>query len=146
MEPDYLTHRPNLDEMLKRSDAALLIGDAALELPGSNHDVWDLGEAWQKWQDRPFVFAFWACRPDGNLGKDTVEVFLAAKTWGLERRPEIARTYSRKLNLPESAILEYLSINIDYGLEASHLDGLRRFYRLAHEEGYVEALRAMRFL
>jgi len=146
LEPEYFSHRPNINEMLRRGDAALLIGDVALGLSATNHEIWDLGEAWQEWQKLPFVFAFWACRTDAGIPDEIGSVFLEAKEWGLERRQEIARAYSDDLGLPEAGLREYLSKNIDYDLKPQHLDGLRRFYQLAHEGGYLDRERTLRFL
>ena len=51
--------------MLRRCDAALVIGDAALFF---NHaragaEKVDLGEQWTKMSGLPFIWAFWAGRP-----------------------------------------------------------------------------------
>src|SRR5271165_612463 len=40
-------HAPALEDMLRRNDAALLIGDAALQVPtGSGYHVYDLAHEW----------------------------------------------------------------------------------------------------
>ena len=43
---------------------ALVIGDAARELPARLQHTIDLGEEWHNWTGHPFVFAVWAGRPD----------------------------------------------------------------------------------
>src|SRR6516164_11283279 len=61
---EFTPHPPDINEMLKEHDAALLIGDSALQI--SMHDspyhLYDLGHEWKRLTDKPFVFAFWAVR------------------------------------------------------------------------------------
>src|SRR5271166_383163 len=63
---EFTPHQPDLKEMLKHHDAALLIGDSALQI--SMHDtqyhLYDLGHDWRRLTGKPFVFAFWAVRMD----------------------------------------------------------------------------------
>src|SRR5215469_14208094 len=60
--PGFSRQRPDLKEMLKWHDAALLIGDPALQARTEGRYVYDLAEQWRRWTGRPFVFAFWAVR------------------------------------------------------------------------------------
>jgi len=144
--PEFVPHAPDLEAMLARCDAALVIGDAALRLSPDDYTIVDLAEAWIEWQGRPFVFAFWACRPAALGHADLVDLFLEAREWGLLRREEIAAEYSRRLGLPQPFLLEYLERNIDFELGAQHLSGLERFYRLAFDRGLVPGLAPVRFV
>jgi chorismate dehydratase len=142
----FVHHEPNLDAMLRKCDAALLIGDAALKLSHQEYEVVDLAEAWIKWQKRPFVFALWACRGEESAPQDLVAVFHEAKAFGLRSRPEIAKQYAQKLNLPEAFLMEYLFRNIDYDLTISHMEGLEKFYSLAYAAGLIPGHDRVRFL
>jgi predicted solute-binding protein len=146
LTPEFLPHPPDLNGMLKACDAALLIGDAALRVSPDELEVLDLAESWVRWQQRPFVFAFWACRRREGLPHDLTEIFAQAKYWGLERRDELAEVFARRLNLPKDFLLEYLYQNIDYSLAAPHQEGLERFYRLAFENGFIDRAKPIRFL
>ena len=57
---------PDLDEMLARCDAALLIGDRALDEAMRHPElvVLDLGEEWKAVTGRPMVFGVFAARKD----------------------------------------------------------------------------------
>ena len=145
LNPAFVPHAPDLSEMLERCDTALLIGDAALQLSPEDYEILDLAEAWIAWQGKPFVFAFWVCRQDGQFPGDLVAQFQQAKEWGLGRRSEIASHYARTLSLPVRFLEDYLSRNIDYEMGASHLEGLQTFYRLAHEASLIPALKPLRF-
>jgi predicted solute-binding protein len=69
LRPRYIHHAPNLPAMMESCDAALLIGDAALQVAEGDYEILDLAQAWAEWQRRPFVFAFWACRETGDCSR-----------------------------------------------------------------------------
>ncbi|HYA42541.1 MAG TPA: MqnA/MqnD/SBP family protein, partial [Syntrophobacteraceae bacterium] len=138
-------YAPELDAMLKRCDAALLIGDAALRVRLEEYEVLDLAAEWAQWQQRPFVCAFWACRSDVQLPDDLIAIFQEAKRWGLERRSEIASVYAESLSLPASYLENYLRHNIDYDMGPRHIEGLGKFYQLALQQKLIPELRALRF-
>src|SRR4051812_30362136 len=71
---------PDLDTMLARADAALIIGDNALfldpqsairNLPSAIRKL-DLGELWTESTGLPFVYAVWAGWPDALSADDVV--------------------------------------------------------------------------
>lgn len=146
IRPEFVPHAPDLDAMLKKCDAALLIGDAALTVDLADYDTADLSEMWVRWRKKPFVFAFWACRADVLFPENLVLQFQEAKLWGLERRREIAAVYSGKLQLPEGFLEKYLLHNINYDLGPAHICGLEEYYLLAEKAGYIEELQPLRFL
>ncbi len=145
IHPKFVPCRPDLDEMLRLCDAALLIGDAALRVPLDKYDATDLAQEWVQWQKKPFVFAFWACRNDAALSADLGSVFLEAKDWGLKRRQEIASIYAGLLNLPTSFLESYLVHNIDYDMGPKHIEGLEKFYHLARRESLIPEIQPLRF-
>jgi chorismate dehydratase len=146
IRPEYVPHAPDLNSMLDRCDAALLIGDPALRVRLEDYDVLDLAAEWAQWQQRPFVCAFWACRADVRLPGDLIEAFQEAKQWGLEKRSEIAASFSRPLGLPASFLEDYLLHNIDYDMGPRHIEGLEKFYQLAWQQNLIPELRKLRFI
>jgi chorismate dehydratase len=137
IEPGFTRQHPNLREMLRWHDAALLIGDPALQARTEGYFVYDLAEQWHRWTGRPFVFAFWAmrkaalaeARPELNIAS----VFQQSRDHGLEHIPQIAAAWAPRLGLPEQRVSEYLSQNVDYSLDQENLEGLRLFFRYAAE-------------
>jgi len=146
IQPKFVPHPPDLDKMLKQCDAALLIGDAALNVNLEEYRTIDLAGMWAQWQKKPFVFAFWACRTDMRVTDDLVVRFLRAKEWGLERRQEIASVYSEKLKLPKDFLENYLLHNINYDMGPAHILGLEAYYRLAAKARYIPEMKPLRFL
>ncbi|XEC92750.1 menaquinone biosynthetic enzyme MqnA/MqnD family protein [Paenibacillus tarimensis] len=64
--PKYVTMEPNLERMLERADAALLIGDPAIKASwrDTGCDVIDLAEVWHKWTGFGMTFAVMAVRKE----------------------------------------------------------------------------------
>jgi chorismate dehydratase len=146
-------HAPLLEAMLLHHDAALLIGDAALEITaGREYFVYDLAHVWRERTGQPFVFAFWAMRLDSldraprNL--DLVNVFQQSRNHGLEpaNLRVIAREWSSKVRLSESDIYTYLTENIQYYLDRENHAGLQLFLRYSEEIGLIPATPELRFL
>jgi chorismate dehydratase len=145
----FTSHAPNLESMLATSDAALLIGDPALKVDRARYRTWDLAEEWIRFTGKPFVFAFWAVRESAlkNSQLDLATIFQNSRDHGLEpgNLDEIARVWAPKLGLSEDDLRRYLTTNIHYFLDDACLDGLRLFYRYAHECGLLPETTELRF-
>ncbi len=132
IEPKFVTMPPDLTGMLKRCDAALLIGDAALyaDHEPAGLDKIDLGEEWTAMTGLPFVWAFWAGRADA-LAPEHIAALQRARDEGLAALDRIAEAYFP--GEPEKARIgrQYLRENIHFDLDEAALTGLRRFYEAA---------------
>ena len=137
---------PDLEGMLERSDAALIIGDNALLLDHAKHGVEkiDLGEAWTTMTGLPFVYAFWAGRPGAAAAAD-VEALQRARNAGVTQADVIAREYFPDSRVRQAAGARYLQDNIKYYLRAEERAGLEAFYRYAAEAGVVSSAGELRF-
>jgi chorismate dehydratase len=150
IEPAIEGHSPDLNAMLDRGDAALIIGDKALVWdPGVEREIQkiDLGEAWTSLSGLPFVWAFWA-GPAGVVTADDVSALQKAREAGVEQSDTIGREYFRDVPQHRELGARYLRDNIKYYLGAEERAGLELFYRYAAEIGVVDAERssqAMRF-
>lgn len=145
IRPEFLMHPPDLEMMLKKCDAALLIGDAALAVDLEAYHTVDLARMWVEWQKKPFVFAFWACRADVPMPEGLVEQFTSAKEWGLNRRDEIAGVFSSRLGLEKEFLEYYLLHNINFDLGSDHIRGLQSYYALAARAGHIPRVEPLRF-
>jgi chorismate dehydratase len=147
-EAQFVSAEPQLDTMLARNDAALLIGDPALKVDRSRYLTWDLAREWRTFTGSPFVFAFWAVR--GGAASDdelayVAEVFRVSRDAGLAHLPEIADEWSRKLELSPGFIISYLTENIQYSLHAENIAGMELFFRLASELKVLPPAPELRF-
>ena len=148
--PGFTRQEPDLAEMLKWHDAALLIGDPALQARTEGYFVYDLAEQWRRWTGHPFVFAFWAVRRDALAAPapeiNIARVFQQSRDHGLEHIPEIVSAWAPRLDLPEKLVSDYLAENVDYSLDQENLEGLRLFFRYADECKVLPAAPALQFL
>ncbi len=159
-EPEYVEAAPDLKAMMSSADAALLIGDPALQFtlhspaagapePGEKAwHVYDLAEEWARLTNLPFVFAFWVVRADAAraAGPRLVSDFLQSRDQGLEHITEIAHEAAARLKLPGGLLERYLRSSIQYRLDAPHRAGLESFYLRAHELGLIEKARPLEFI
>jgi chorismate dehydratase len=150
-KPEFVPMPPQLEPMLRRCDAGLLIGDPALLAKTDGFHVYDLAEEWKRFTGKSFVFAFWAVRKQAlqdHEGKSVVEAFQRSRDNGLqpESIAKIAREWSVRLSLPEALICNYLADNIYYKLDSDCLDGLRLFYQYAAECGALPKAPTLEFL
>ncbi|MDP6038331.1 MAG: menaquinone biosynthesis protein, partial [Candidatus Latescibacteria bacterium] len=93
--PEVFVHPPDVDDMLAKADAALLIGDPALELDLKRYCVLDLGEVWTRMTGLPFVYACWTGRKD-VLDSEDVAKLIEAKKKGYPFIPQIAEAYAKE--------------------------------------------------
>lgn len=148
-ERTFVSAAPSLESMLASNDAALLIGDPALQVDRSKYQTWDLAEEWIRFTRKPFVFAFWAVR-EASLQQchfDLAAIFQQSRDHGLEPENvnQIATTWSPKLGLSEGDIRDYLTRNIHFTLDDGCLDGLRLFYAYAHRYGLLPRVPQLQF-
>ena len=140
---NYTPMAPDLERMLLACDAALLIGDPALQLDRSHYITLDLAEEWNRQTGKSFVFAFWAVRRDAiqdeQHAAELTRIFRNSRDNGLhpQNLAQIAREWAPKLELTEQHVLDYLATNIHYELDTDCLEGLQLYYQYAYEIGVL---------
>ncbi len=152
----FTSMAPNIEKMLADHDAALVIGDPALQIDRSRYLTLDLAEEWIRHTGKPFVFAFWAVRQQalredalcGDTRPDLATIFQQSRDRGLEPASlnHIAHEWAPRLHLKESDVRSYLTENIYYYLDPPCLEGLQLFYRYAAEIGALPAAPEISFL
>lgn len=146
IKPRLTPNEPDLRAMLSRADAALVIGDPALEVDASAMGVEkiDLGAEWRELTGLPFVYAMWSGR-EGAVDARHVAELQAARDRGVAAIPEIARRFAGDEGRRVKSVEQYLRDNLKYPLGEREIAGLRRFHELAAEQGLVPGLRPLRF-
>lgn len=141
-EPEWRPAAPDIDAMLAESDAALLIGDPALEIiDGEGFRKFDLAEEWRRHTGLGFVFAMWMTT------REQCEIdFAAARDEGLRHIPEIAANYAPQTDMPIPALIEYLSQNIAYSIDGSMHHGLELYLDLAYRHKLTEMEPVLRLI
>jgi chorismate dehydratase len=141
---------PQLDSMLAQHDAALVIGDPALQVDRTRYLAIDLAEEWIRFTGKPFVFAFWAVREAALAqagGLDLATIFRQSRDHGLKPNSiqTIAASWGPRLGMSDAQVTQYLTENIEYHLDSETLDGLKLFYAYACECGALPAAPPVRF-
>ncbi len=150
-ERSYQQMAPNLESMLEACDAALLIGDPALQADRTRYFTLDLAEEWKTRTDKSFVFAFWAIRKAALAGRDgaaIAQIFKQSRDHGLSPKnlEIIAQDWAPRLGLTVESVRVYLTQNIHYYLDPPSLEGLELYYRLATEIGVLPPAPQLQFI
>jgi chorismate dehydratase len=143
--PTLVPHDPDIETMLRKCDAALIIGDPALASDFPGLEVHDLADHWRAMTGLPFVFAFWAVRRE-IATPDLVTAFVASAAFAMDHMEEMVEEESARTGLPRPLVHTYLTKNIDFRLGERNLTGLRLFYSLALEMGLIDALEPLEFI
>lgn len=125
-DAEYVPASPDLDAMLQRADAALLIGDKGMLARSEGLVVADLGEEWYRWTGLPFVWALWLGRRK-NITPTLVEALLQARQWGLEHIDHVIHSEVLRLGAKGELIRHYLCEVMQYEMTPAHEESLRRF-------------------
>jgi chorismate dehydratase len=162
--PEFFEAAPNLADMLRHADAALLIGDPALRLAiaTASHArrdasgevvttaaaagfreagpifIHDIVEQWRAMTSLPAVLAIWAARRSA-VTSELVKDFQDSLAFGLQHLDAIAAEAAAQMNLSAGELRRYLAENIDYHLDEANLLGLRSYYALAAELSCIPA-------
>lgn len=137
----------DLDLMLDRADAAILIGDPALlaleersnrfERAGEELVYLDLAEEWQALTGLAFVSAVWCAAHGSPLDESVAKDFIASRDHGMASIEALVAEWSGRIPVSESTIRSYLTTNIHYVLDEECVEGMRGFFRMAAECGVL---------
>jgi chorismate dehydratase len=138
--PSYVAETPDLDAMLSKHGAALLIGDIALKERYAHRTVagrgqpfvFDLAAEWEAWTGLPFVFSVWAVRSDRAEAirqSGVIKLLHTSKERGLADLERLADEASARLDLPREVCARYLRL-LDYDLSERDIQGLRTFLEM----------------
>jgi chorismate dehydratase len=146
-EVPFIPLAADLDRMLERADAAIVIGDPALlaleeksnRFARSHEELvyHDLAHEWRTLTGLPFVSAVWGIACSSSLDESIGRDFIASRDHGLASINTIAAEWTKQLPIPESTIRTYLGENIYYVLDEEIVAGMRGFFTMAAEFGVL---------
>ncbi len=136
IEPRFSDHKPDLRAMLRAHDAAVLIGDPALEAAqaAGAWQVLDLARAWNDFTGFSFTFAAWSGRSGLSAGQESELAALLnwARDEGTAHIEQIVAENPTDSPLSASIRESYLRNAIEYRLSSAHEAGLREFAGRLH--------------
>jgi len=144
----YLPMPGDVDVMLDRADAAIVIGDPALlaleeranreERTGEELVYHDLAAEWRALTGLPFVSAVWGTTAWGGALEERVATDLRrSRDHGLENIDALVAEWSARLPIPDHVLRSYFTTNIHYVLDEECQEGMRCFFRKAAELGIL---------
>ena len=166
--PEFVEADPDLDAMLRVTDAALLIGDPALRLSvaiesaakrgatgeqicaassvgvagAENLYVYDVVEEWRRMTNLPAVLAIWAGRRD-VVTPEVAADFAASRDFGMAHITEISSAASGEMQLLPAVLSDYLRQNIDFSLGQENRKGMDLYFRLSAKLQLISAVKAV---
>jgi len=138
-EPRFEPHAPDLDVMLARTDAALIIGDPALRIDPAElpYHVADLGQEWTAMTGLPMVFAVWAGQKR-HITADVIDALVESCRFGRAHLDDIAKIDGAARAIPEELARTYLTKHIVNELGPREYDGLKLYLQYAREAGCLD--------
>lgn len=152
VSPEFFACPPDLDRMLARADAALLIGDPALHVlwrPPAGLHVSDLGAEWHALTGQAMVFAVWAVRREyaaraPDLVAEVLAAFRRSLRYSLAEVATIARAAARWEALPAGVLETYFrTLRFEFG--PRYRAGLTEFARRAVGHGALQRVPRLEF-
>lgn len=138
--PRYLRMRSNLEQMFAKADAALLIGDAAIQAaflkPQCN--IYDLGEEWFSFTETAMTYAVWAF-PKSLISEREEELstiyqmLIDSKTKALCNMKDIINNCQTMLGGTRQFWRDYFE-QFNYGLDQTIISGLTKYYNMCFEQ------------
>ncbi len=132
----------DIGQMLRKGDAALLIGDSAISAIGKYRIIADLGNEWKKLTGKKMVYALWVVREDfARQRPDEVRYVLEAlhrsKDYAYENLNEVASYIARNKKIDCGFMREYLH-TLNYDFDAQSMESLELYFKYAKDCGVVD--------
>lgn len=141
INPRLIAMKPDINRMLKECDAALLIGDNALNARFTHPYYLDLAEEWVDLTDLPFVFAVWAGKI-GKVKKEDEVLIQQSKLIGINHLDQIAIDYfhSHPNSHSKEFLKDYVTDYIQFDLSEERMNGMVEFFQMGFMHGILESL------
>jgi predicted solute-binding protein len=111
----FIPMMPDIDTMLTKADAALLVQDHPGMVRREGTFTLDLVEEWNDLTGLPYVHGFWVGREE-ELSQTEAHALLMAKKTGVPLKSQIAQSVAQQKNLSMDELTRYISsFSYDFG-------------------------------
>ena len=131
----FIPMMPNVDAMLAKADAALIVQDNPQVITRTGTFTLDLVEEWNDLTGLPYVHGFWVGREE-ELSKAEAQALFAAKNSGVLLKSQIAQSVAQQQNLSLSELTSYLSL-FSYDFSEKEEESLTEFIHYAYFHGVI---------
>ncbi len=132
--PTFVPSIKNLDQMLIKADAALIVGDYNLQLLDYKNKL-DLVDEWSDLTELPFVHGIWLSEKE-KLSQNDINILKIAANYGSTHLSEIASQYPLQ---NKDQLVDFLSA-FSYKLDEKSKNGLTEFIRFAYYHNIIDDL------
>jgi len=145
VQPECVPLTIDQDWTTAETDAVLIIGDRAMKATDPEFPwVWDLGETWNQWTGKPFVFAVWAARPGSDLER-LKSILTRSRDLGLKNIDKISTEHAANYGLSKNECLKYLGEHLHFVLGDKEKSGMNLFFKYAAELSLIPQLTQLQF-
>jgi predicted solute-binding protein len=131
----FLPMMPDVDVMLAKADAALIVNSVPSPQVYGNYFVLDLVDEWFDLTELPYVHGFWVGR-ETELLENEAAALLHAKSQGVQLQSKIAEAFAQKQNISLGVARDYLSA-FSYDLGQQEEDSIQEFFHYAFFHGAI---------
>ena len=131
----FIPMLPDIDAMLAKADAALIVQDHPQMIGRAGTFSLDLVEEWNDLTGLPYIHGFWVGREE-ELSKTEAQALLTAKNNGVLLKSQIAQSAAQQQNLSLSELISYLS-SFSYDFSEKEEESLAEFIHYAYFHGVI---------
>jgi len=131
----FIPMMPDIDAMLTKADAALIVQDHPQMISRIGTFTLDLVEEWNDMTGLPYVHGFWVGREE-ELSKTEAQALLTAKNNGILLKSQIAQSVAQQQNLSVNELAGYIS-SFSYDFGEQEEESLAEFIHYAYFHGVI---------
>jgi len=143
--PRFVPSDSPLNAVGSRTDAALLVGEAAWKAAGTSDQYIDLLESWEDLTDLPFVHVMVAVKEDA-LAQEHIDALRASQQLGIKTARNILVDRSGELGISLETLDRVLENYYRFELDEPALESLTEFFRYAYCHGSLTDLPDLKFV
>ena len=126
IEPVFLPAEKGYEtKPIPPESAFLVIGDRCFSYYNKDYIIFDLGEEWYKFTNKPFVYAAWIANKE--ISTDFETEFNEALNFGIDHRDDLIREIKKNYKKDNVDLDQYFYHNLRYKLGPDELNGMKLF-------------------
>lgn len=132
---EFLPMMPDLQSMLQKADAALIVNLSPLKSPSAEHSTIDLVEEWSEMTGFPYVHGFWVGREE-DMEEHHVKALIAAKNRGVEKIGDVIEDCSLQSPFSHDDLKNYFE-SFSYDFDEGEIESVSEFITFAYYHGVL---------
>lgn len=145
VEPTFLPVSGSLADLLAKGDAALLVGDQAVEASSSHLNKLDLVDEWVDLVELPYIHGVWCGREDALQPRDIARIQQAKEDGMREMEKIAAEAAMRFAHRPSAELTKAYLESFSFDFTEDVRKGLDEFLRYAYYYGVLPDVADLHF-